>query len=43
MGFQIAEAYYDRAPDKRQAVYDLLHVSDPHQILARSGYGEGQR
>ncbi|MDH3457326.1 MAG: DUF2268 domain-containing putative Zn-dependent protease [Gemmatimonadota bacterium] len=43
MGFQIAEAYYDRAADKRQAVYDLLHVSDPDEILARSGYGEGRR
>ncbi len=41
MGFQIAEAYFDRARDERQAVSDLLQVSDPADILARSGYGEG--
>jgi uncharacterized protein YjaZ len=41
MGYQIAEAYFAKASDKEQAVYDLLHVSDPAQLLARSGYAGG--
>lgn len=39
VGYRIAQSYYDRAPDKRQAVSDILHVSDYEQFLARSGYG----
>jgi len=42
MGYQIAEAYLARAPDKQQAVYDLLHVTDANALLARSGYNGGR-
>ncbi len=40
MGYQIAKAYYERAPDKRQAVYDLLHIHDYDALLAATGYAE---
>lgn len=40
MGYQIAEAYYQRTADKRQAVYDLLHIRDYDAFLSRSGYAE---
>jgi hypothetical protein len=38
MGYQIAEAYYERAEDKGQAVYDLLHIQDYPALLEVSGY-----
>ncbi|GLH68186.1 transglutaminase domain-containing protein [Geothrix edaphica] len=40
MGFRIAQAYYDRAKDKKQAVRDLLTSSDFEGILKASRYGE---
>ncbi len=39
MGDRIAEAYYNRPLDKRQAVYDLLHIADYGAFLTASGYG----
>ena len=40
MGFRIAQAYYDRAEDKQQAVRDLLTSGDFEGILQASRYGE---
>ena len=40
MGYQIAEAYYERAEDKGQAVSDLLHIRDHEAFLEASGYAE---
>ena len=40
MGYQIAKAYYDRATDKRQAVYELLHIRDYDALLEASGYAK---
>jgi hypothetical protein len=40
MGYQIAKAYHDRATDKRQAVYDLLHIRDYDALLEASGYAK---
>ncbi|WP_050411706.1 hypothetical protein [Massilia sp. NR 4-1] len=38
IGFRIAQAYYQRAGDKAQAVRELLNISDPARILAQSAY-----
>lgn len=38
IGYQIAEAYYDRAGDKGQAVRDLLHIRGYGAALRASGY-----
>ncbi len=38
IGARIARAYYDNAADKRQAVRDILAVTDYPVFLARSGY-----
>jgi Predicted Zn-dependent protease (DUF2268) len=38
VGYRIAEAYYQRAVDKKAAIRDIIHVSDAADLLARSGY-----
>lgn len=38
VGYRIARAYYDRAPDKRVALRTLLDLKDPKAILAASGW-----
>lgn len=38
MGYRIAQAYYQRAADKRRAIYDILHIADYERFLADSGY-----
>jgi len=38
MGYQIVEAYYQNAENKRQAVYDMLTVQDAQAFLEASGY-----
>ncbi|NIR46299.1 MAG: hypothetical protein GWN99_17835 [Gemmatimonadetes bacterium] len=40
MGYRIAKAHYDRAEDKRQAVADILQITDFESFLERSGYAE---
>lgn len=40
MGYQICKAYYDKQEDKKQAIYDILHIKDYHQFLQKSGYGQ---
>ena len=37
MGYRIAKAYYDRAPDKVQAIQDMLTIRDFDGFLAKSG------
>ena len=38
VGHRIVKAYYDRAPDKRQALRDIFEMSDPKAFLAASGW-----
>ncbi len=40
LGFRIAQAYYDRAKDKPQAIRDILTSNDFEGILKASRYGE---
>jgi hypothetical protein len=40
MGYRIVKAYYERARDKQQAVYDLLHISDYDGFLVASDYSK---
>ena len=39
IGMRIAEAFVDRAPDKRAALNELIELRDPVSILKASGYG----
>lgn len=43
VGYCIAKAYYQRAPDKRAALKTLLELRDPKQILADSRWKPGDR
>jgi len=38
MGYRIVEAYYRGAPDKSQAILDILSVTDYAMFLEKSGY-----
>ncbi|MES2897283.1 MAG: DUF2268 domain-containing putative Zn-dependent protease [Pseudomonadota bacterium] len=38
VGHRIVKAYYDRAPDKRQALRDIFEMRDPKAFLAASGW-----
>jgi hypothetical protein len=38
VGYRIVRAYYERAPDKRQAVRDILLSTDAHGFLTASGW-----
>jgi hypothetical protein len=40
MGYRIAQAYYERAADKKAAIRDILRVKDAEAFLERSGYAE---
>lgn len=40
MGFQIAKAFYEHAPDKQQAIRDLIRLESPERILKESRYAE---
>lgn len=40
MGFRISQAYYNRAKDKKQAIRDILQVTDFQKLLDESGYAE---
>jgi hypothetical protein len=42
IGYKIAAAYYRRSSNKPQAVDELLHIRDFHDVLARSGYEGGR-
>ena len=41
VGYRIAKAYYQRAADKKQAFKDLVEMTDPKAILAKSGWYPG--
>jgi hypothetical protein len=38
VGYRITKAYYDRAPDKHQALIDILTMTDAKAFLAKSGW-----
>jgi predicted Zn-dependent protease DUF2268 len=40
IGYQICKAYYDRAPDKKKAISDMLHFKDAGTFLRESGWEE---
>ena len=41
VGYRIAKAYYRNAPDKRQALREILEMDDARAFLARSGWHPG--
>lgn len=41
VGYRIAKAYYQHASDKRQAIREILEMSDPKAFLAKSGWYPG--
>jgi hypothetical protein len=41
VGYRITKAYYQRAKDKRQALKEILEMTDPHAFLAKSGWYPG--
>jgi len=40
VGYKICQAYYEEAPDKKQAVHDILNIGDYPAFLAKSRYEE---
>jgi len=38
MGYWITKSYYDKQPDKKQAIYDILHIEDYNDFLKKSGF-----
>jgi hypothetical protein len=38
VGYRIAKAYYDRAPDKTAAIREIIEVGDAQGFLLQSGY-----
>ena len=41
VGYRIVKAYYQRAADKKQAVREILELSDPKAFLQKSGWQPG--
>lgn len=41
MGYRITKAYYENAPDKQQAIREILSIRDFDAFLAASGYSGG--
>jgi len=41
VGYRVAKAYYRHGADKKRAIRDLLEMTDPHAILAHSGWYPG--
>ncbi|HEY9548012.1 MAG TPA: hypothetical protein VIR45_00805, partial [Kiloniellaceae bacterium] len=41
VGYRIAKAYYQNAPDKRQALREIFEMSDPKAFLEKSGWYPG--
>jgi hypothetical protein len=37
VGYMITRSYYDKAKDKRQAVYDILNIQDARAFYEASG------
>jgi hypothetical protein len=40
VGYKIAESYYNKAKDKKQAIKDILEIKDFNAFLKASGYDE---
>jgi uncharacterized protein YjaZ len=38
VGYQVCKSYYEEMQDKRQAVYDMLHIQDYKEFLYKSRY-----
>jgi len=36
IGYQICKSYYEQSADKKQAIYDMLHIQDYNAFLAKS-------
>jgi hypothetical protein len=41
VGYRIVKSYYRRATDKRQAIRDILGMSNPKEFLVKSGWRPG--
>jgi Predicted Zn-dependent protease (DUF2268) len=41
VGYRIVKSYYQRASDKRQAIREILQMTDPNAFLAKSGWYPG--
>jgi len=41
VGYRIVKSYYQRSPDKRQAIREILQMTDPKGFLAKSGWHPG--
>jgi hypothetical protein len=41
VGYRIVKSYYDRTSDKRQALREILQMTDPKAFLAKSGWYPG--
>jgi Predicted Zn-dependent protease (DUF2268) len=41
VGYRIVKSYYQRASDKRQAIREILQMTDPKAFLAKSGWYPG--
>jgi hypothetical protein len=41
VGYRICKSYYEHAADKRQAIRDIIEMTDPHAFLAKSGWYPG--
>jgi pimeloyl-ACP methyl ester carboxylesterase/uncharacterized protein YjaZ len=41
VGYRIVKSYYQRAADKRQAISDILEMTDPKEFLSKSGWHPG--
>jgi uncharacterized protein YjaZ len=40
MGYRIAEAYYNKAPNKKEAIAEILNFKDADKLLNDSGYAD---
>ncbi|OUR91960.1 hypothetical protein A9Q87_09165 [Flavobacteriales bacterium 34_180_T64] len=40
MGYKIAQAYYNNAENKQQAIIDIIEMDNPFQYLEQSGYDQ---
>lgn len=40
VGYEICKSYYENAKDKKQAIYDMLHIQDYRKFLAASKWVE---
>jgi hypothetical protein len=43
VGYRIAKSYYEHAANKRQAMRDILQMTEPKAFLAKSGWYPGIR